>query len=285
MSWYSKYLSVYEKSMSELPEDLLNNVRIKLASIQNNTPWVSVVLIAHNEESRLLSCLWSLSDNICKYPLEIIGVDNNSSDGTVALFEKLGIRCYQEKKKGPGHARQCGLDHALGKYYLCIDSDTMYPPYYIETMVNKLQKPGVAGVTALWSFIRDENHSGMGLYLYEMCRDINLYFLSIKRPELVVRGMVFGFQSDLARKYGFRTDIIRGEDGTLANRLKNDGKIIFTMDRKARALTGHGTLGKDGSLWNAFAVRVFSHLKYLRSYFRKANENDYKDRPENMIEP
>lgn len=284
MSWYSKYLSVYEKSKDEIPAGLIEDVRIKLARIQDGRPLVSVVLIAHNEEPRLLSCLWSLSENVCKYPLEIIAIDNNSTDGTMSLLEKLEVSCYLEKKKGPGHARQCGLNHALGKYYLCIDSDTMYPPHYIETMVNRLQKSGVAGVTALWSFIRDDKHSGLGLYIYEMCRDINLYFLSIKRPELVVRGMVFGFQSDQARKYGFRTDIIRGEDGTLANKLKNDGKIVLITDRRARALTGHGTLGKDGSLWNAFTVRVMSHLKQLRSYFRKANETDYKDRPENMIE-
>ena len=40
-----------------------------------------------------------------------------------------------------------------------------------------------------------------------------------------VRGMVFAFQTDTAHKVGFRTDIIRGEDGSLALGLKKYGKI------------------------------------------------------------
>lgn len=37
--------------------------------------------------------------------------------------------------------------------------------------------------------------------------------------------MVFAFQTDTAHKVGFRTDIIRGEDGSLALGLKNTEKL------------------------------------------------------------
>lgn len=277
MSWYSNYLSVYEKSPDSIPSYLFEKVKALASKIQSNDPVVSVVLIAHNEETRLLSCIWSLSENKCKYPLEIIGIENNSTDATVSIFKKLDIPYYIEYNKGPGFARQCGLDHAQGKYYLCIDSDTMYPPHYIETMVNELKKPGVVGVTALWSFIKNETNSRMSLLFYEFCRDLDLRILFLKRPELIVRGMVFGFHTDIARKYGFRTDILRGEDGSLANNLKEHGKICFLTNRKARALTGYGTLSQDGSLWNAFKVRVIKQIKGLKLYLKKASKNEYEN--------
>ncbi|BDW78249.1 hypothetical protein BFINE_40440 [Bacteroides finegoldii DSM 17565] len=46
-----------------------------------------------------------------------------------------------------------------GKYHINIDSDTMYPPKYVETMVDALERPGVVGVSSLWSYIPDEEHS------------------------------------------------------------------------------------------------------------------------------
>ncbi|BDW78250.1 hypothetical protein BFINE_40450 [Bacteroides finegoldii DSM 17565] len=53
----------------------------------------------------------------------------------------------------------------------------------------------------------------MGLKLYEATRDLHLWLQSFKRPELSVRGLVFAYRTDLARKTGIRTDIIRARTG------------------------------------------------------------------------
>ena len=62
-------------------------------------------------------------------------------------------------------------------------------------------------------------------FFYEKLRDVYFNIQHLRRPELNVRGMVFAFQTDTAHKVGFRTDIIRGEDGSLALGLKKYGKI------------------------------------------------------------
>ena len=82
-----------------------------------------------------------------------------------------------------------GLDHAKGKYHICIDADTLYPPHYIETHVKYLMNPKVACTFSLWSFMVDERHSRFGLWCYEGLRDIYLRLQAIQRPELCVRGM------------------------------------------------------------------------------------------------
>ncbi|MDD4514751.1 glycosyltransferase family 2 protein [Massilibacteroides sp.] len=282
MSWYSKYLSVFEKPFDEASERVIDEIRNKINKKQSNSPIASVVVIAHNEETRLLSCLWSLADNKCKYPIEIIGVNNNSIDRTEDVFRTVGITPLFEGKKSPGYARQCGQAIAKGKYYICIDSDTMYPPYYIQTMINELEKPNIMAVYSLWSFIPNKEFTPIKLFAYELLRDIYIRLLSINRPERGVRGMVFAYRTEFGRKVGYRIELIRGEDGSMALGLKKYGKIKLITSRKARAVTASNTLNADGSLWNSFRVRTIKALKNPAFYFTKQNKPP-KDETSNLI--
>lgn len=281
MKWYNKYLQVYEKPYSEAPQAIVDEVRGKLQKLQSDQPLVTVSLIGYNEEKHLLACLWSLSETRCKYPIEVIGVDNDSKDRTADIFQATGVPYYTEHRHSCGFARLCGLNHARGKYHINIDSDTMYPPHYVETMVDALEKKGVVAVSSLWSYMPDKHHSPLGLTFYEFARDTHLWLQSFKRPELSVRGLVFAYRTDYAKQIGIRTDIRRGEDGSLALGLKAYGKITFLRKRKARAVTGYGTVGADGSLLNSFKVRALKGLRDMAGLFTRKKE--YKDQDDNLI--
>lgn len=281
MAWYKKYLSVYEKPFSDAPKETIEQVRNNISRLQSDQPLVSVVVIAYNEERHLLANLWSLSDMRCKYPVEIIGVDNDSADRTAEIFQATGVPYYTELQHSCGYARRCGLEHIRGKYYICIDSDTLYPQRYVETLVNKLEQKGVVAVSSLWSYIPDKEHSWLGLKLYELLRDTHLFLQSFKRPELSVRGLVFAYNAEYGKKVGYRVDIIRGEDGSMALGLKKYGKICFIRSRKARAITGYGTVGADGSLLNSFKVRAVKSLKSVSNLFTR--KEVYQDDESNLI--
>ena len=281
--WYDKYLSIYGKPFDEVPDTILDEIKKKLGSQQSEDPLVSIVVIAYNEEQRLAACLWSLSELETKYPIEILGVNNNSKDRTEELYQRLGLSYFNEPKQSPGFARQCGLENARGQYHFCIDADTFYPPHYIDLMMSKLTKPNVSCVSSFWSFFPDEQHSAYGLFLFELVRDTFLFVQHFKRPELCVRGMVFAFKTDLARKVKIRTDIRRGEDGSLALSLKPYGKIAFLYDRHARPVTGYGTIGSQ-SLWQSFVQHVkiqgrgFTHIFYKKDHYEDSDENLVKPR-------
>lgn len=280
--WYEKYLSIYGMSYKEIPDQLLDQIKSQLAEKQSPSPLVSVVVIAYNEECRLSACLWSLSDLQTQYPIEIIGVNNNSHDLTEQVYQRLGLPYYNESRQSPGFARQCGLEHARGKYHFCIDADTFYPPLYVDLMMVKLSRPDVSCVSSFWSFFPDKQHSAFGLWLFEMARDMFLFVQHFKRPELCVRGMVFAFNTDYARQVKIRTDIRRGEDGSLALSLKPYGKIAFLYNRKARPVTGYGTIGSQ-SLWQSFVQHVKIQSKGITRIFYK--KDHYEDSDENLVKP
>ena len=125
MAWYDKYLSIYGKALDEIPANIISEIKVSLATQQHQEPLVSVVVIAYNEERRLPACLWSLSEMQTQYPIEILGVNNNSKDRTEEVYQRLGLPYYNESKQSPGFARQCGLNHAKGKYHVCIDADSI----------------------------------------------------------------------------------------------------------------------------------------------------------------
>lgn len=280
--WYDKFLSIYGKSFDEIPAETLDTIKSQLAVQQSANPLISIVVIAYNEERRLAACLWSLSELRSKFPIEILGVNNNSKDRTEQVYQRLGLPYFNESKQSPGFARQCGLEHAKGKYHFCIDADTFYPPRYIDLMMTKLIKPNVSCVSSFWSFFPDGQHSAFGLFLFELIRDTFLWVQHFKRPELCVRGMVFAFKMDLARKVKIRTDIRRGEDGSLALSLKSYGKIAFLYHRQARPVTGYGTIGSQ-SLWQSFVQHVKIQGKGLsRIFFKKEH---YEDSDDNLVKP
>ena len=189
---------------------------------------------------------------------------------------------YNEYQHSCGYARKCGLEHAKGKFHINIDADTLYPPKYVEIMVDSLMKPGVVAASSLWSYIPDKDHSSIGLKLYEFTRDCHLFIQSFKRPELSVRGLVFAYHTEYAKKVGIRVDIKRGEDGSLALGLKKYGKITFVRKSAARAVTGYGTVGIDGSLYNSFKVRAIKYIKNISTLFSR--QETYKDDNSNLIE-
>jgi len=281
--WYDKYITIYGKHFCEVPQYIVDETRERLARLQSPEPLASIVVIAYNEECRLAACLWSLSELNTKYPIEILGVNNNSKDKTEEIYQKLGVPYFNETRQSPGYARQCGLQHAKGKYHFFIDADTFYPSCYVDKMMEILTRPEVSCVGTFWSFYPDKQHSAFSLFWFELIRDTFLWVQHFKRPELNIRGMTFAFNADYARQCTIRTDIRRGEDGSLALELKRFGKIAFLYNRKARPVTGYGTLNEGAilkSLWNRAKVQLrgVSRIFYQTDHYEDSEDNLVKNK-------
>ncbi|WP_084639466.1 glycosyltransferase family 2 protein [Geitlerinema sp. PCC 9228] len=102
---------------------------------------VSIVMPCLNEVRTLETCIDKAKTAIAQLNLqgEIVIADNGSTDGSVALAERLGARVVPVTKKGYGAALIAGMKAAKGHYLVMGDADDSYDFREAVPMVEKLQ--------------------------------------------------------------------------------------------------------------------------------------------------
>ena len=103
-------------------------------------PLVSVIVPAYNVEAYLETCLDSIL-NQDYAPLEIVLVDDGSTDYTGALCDKYArahpcIRVIHKENGGLSSARNAGIAAARGSYLAFVDSDDLIAPCFISALMN-----------------------------------------------------------------------------------------------------------------------------------------------------
>ena len=113
------------------------------------TPFLSIVIPAHNEEGRLPRTLGQIFVFLEKqsYGSEVIVVENGSSDRTLELASEFAARhsdmiVIHEEQRGKGNAVRRGMLEAHGEYRFICDADLSMP---IDE-VNKFLPPMVNDV-------------------------------------------------------------------------------------------------------------------------------------------
>jgi glycosyltransferase involved in cell wall biosynthesis len=94
----------------------------------------SIIVPAYNEAAYLGRALNSLQHQDYDGNYEIIVVDNNSTDETVAVAARHGVRVVSEPRQGVCAARQRGADHAQGEIIISTDADTTQPRDWLRTI-------------------------------------------------------------------------------------------------------------------------------------------------------
>ena len=109
---------------------------------------VSIVIPVYNEAEHLGACLDALARQTVE-PYEVIVVDNNSTDNTVAIAESYPfVRLKREPRQGVIYARDRGFDAAQGELIGRIDADTLIAPDWVETVALLFaERPELAAVT------------------------------------------------------------------------------------------------------------------------------------------
>ncbi len=108
---------------------------------------VSVVLPVFNEEEYVAKCLTSLENQIVPAD-EIIVVDNNCTDQTIAIAKKFNkIRVVKETKQGISFARNRGFNEARSPVVGRIDADSILPRDWVKRIKDDFTKYKIDGLT------------------------------------------------------------------------------------------------------------------------------------------
>lgn len=192
-------------------------------------PVISVVVPAYNEERVIASCLQHLQAQNIQQPYEIVVANNNSTDGTAAVAEKLGARVLNVTEKGYVHAAIAGVDAARGAIIAMTDADTRVPKDWLQRIYATLQaRPELVAVGGPFEF--HDGPSGVR----KMIKLLN--GISPRLMIASLSGMNMAFRKSAYQAVGgFNPKINLQADTYLGNRLAKYGKTMLIKDNVVQA--------------------------------------------------
>ncbi len=241
---------------------LLNEIEVAYKkNLYFGTPEISIVIPAYNEAENIVATLASLCNNKTNIPVEIIVVDNNSTDRTGELVNACGVKCITESNQGITQARNAGLFEAVGSIILNADADTIYPKDWIQAMTKPLVENDEIAITyGRFSFIPTSKPGRVFYYFYEIMADFTRFYNNLKKDKAV---NVYGFNSGFRRLQGLQVEGFNhptgtNEDGFLALKLseRGFGKIHRVKNTKAIVWTTDRRIQMDGGIVKAIIKRL-----------------------------
>jgi len=271
--WIDNRLLTTNK-IDDLPESFFDETREALSKFRSDNPLVSIVVPAFNEEFTIIRTLHSLSRNKTTYPVEIIVVNNNSTDRTQIVLDKLNVKSVFQPVAGWGPARQAGQEKAIGKYILSADADSFYPPQWIQILTTALLKDNISCVYGGYSYLGTEEYPRWKFFFYESFRDIIRAMRHIKRPHFNARGLNMGYPRELGLRKGYVYRKVKGEDGRMCFDLMQYGKVVQVTSDKTQVWTLPRYLKQDGGMLFSFLNHGLTELKRFKNYFKPFPKHD-----------
>lgn len=219
-------------SLQRKKEAKLTHLHVPGAGAQEQTPLVSIIVPAYNEEVNAVRTLKSLLQQ--NYPnLQVIFVDDGSKDETFAsvstAFEtETRVKVFTKQNGGKASALNYGIGHADGDYLVCIDADTQLKEDAVTELMKKFDNDVHVGAVA--GNVKVGNEINM-LTRWQSIEYITSQNFDRRAFDLlncitVVPGAIGAFRKEAIRwAGGFTTDTL-AEDCDLTMRLLRKGYTI-----------------------------------------------------------
>lgn len=121
-------------------------------------PVASAILATYNAMETLPACLDSLREQ--SVPIEIIVVDDGSTDGTRAYLRSVrNVRVLRQAHLGAARARNKGASHAKGDILLFVDADMTFDKNYVRDLIAPLRKPDTSRLQSPVSNLKPDTYN------------------------------------------------------------------------------------------------------------------------------
>ena len=110
---------------------------------------LSIVIPVYNEENHLKDCLDAIAKQTIK-PLEVIVVNNNSTDNSVKIANSYKfVKVLHEQRQHQVFAQTTGFNAAKGDILGRIDGDSVLPTNWTERVLSEFNNSKLAAVTTM----------------------------------------------------------------------------------------------------------------------------------------
>ena len=160
------------------PRQVLADLDSPVISLPNGNmcdelrPGLSVVVPAYNVENYIIDCLQSITSQSIDVPIEVIVVDDGSTDNTGEFIDDFAVQhscisVIHQKNRGLSGARNSGLAVAQREYVAFIDSDDVLPRNALQSLLDAFDPDQYDYISGLWSSMSE---NGTNIKLAETTR-------------------------------------------------------------------------------------------------------------------
>jgi cellulose synthase/poly-beta-1,6-N-acetylglucosamine synthase-like glycosyltransferase len=196
----------------------------------------SVIVPAYNESAGIEATVRSVVAS--DHPVEVIVVDDGSTDGTADIVEALGlpgVRVIRQDNAGKPAALNTGLACSSHPLVVLLDGDTVFEPDAVQILLQPFADPAVGavsgnakvanrgGLLGRWQHIE---------YVVGFNLDRRLFDLAECMP--TVPGAIGAFRREALDRVGGVSDLTLAEDTDLTMALCRDGwRVVYEERAKA----------------------------------------------------
>jgi glycosyltransferase involved in cell wall biosynthesis len=245
-------------------------------------PLVSVIIPCYNGEAFLQEAIESaLAQSY--HRVEVIVVDDGSTDRSAEIAQKLPVRCIRQPNCGLTPSRNRGVRESKGSYIVFLDADDRLRPDAIETGLRVLaQRPECAMAVGDHCFVARD-----GSYLADSRKDClaAFHYEALLRSNFIemISSVLFR-RSVLDEVGGFDTGLRVAEDYELYLRIARNHPIcchsrVVAEYRLHQANASHNSelmltmtlqvLGSQARYIRGDARRLFAFLEGIRNWRRQ----------------
>jgi len=206
----------------------------------------SVVIPTYNRSETVTRCIEHLADQDCAGGLQVIVVDDGSSDDTVAVLNDrphafADFTILTQPNAGPGAARNNGLTRTTAEYVLFINDDALLGPKAVSAHLRAHREHPKSMILGTFDFVPEFAGTPLGRILSETPHLFSYPLFSDGDELSAELGATCNLSvaTDAAKRAGFDERYsFAAEDVDFALRLQDDGFVLRHV-ADARAYHDH----------------------------------------------
>ncbi len=236
----------------------------------SGNPLVSVVCPAYNCAQFIAPALESVFAQTF-HPIEVIVVDDGSTDSTPELIKSYREVCYlRQVNSGPSAARNSGIRAARGEYVAFLDLDDLWIPEKLSNQVAALESCPEAGL-AFSDMSLFSNGGSEELTMFQKYRLTAEYFgherlidravAKLVTMNFIPTSSVVARKTALTQAGGFDEQFRKSEDWDLWLRMALRYPIIYSPELLTLKRVHEVNTSRDSEGMNVASLQVLEKLK------------------------
>ncbi|MFJ3820458.1 glycosyltransferase [Streptomyces nodosus] len=197
---------------------------------------VTVLVPAYNEAKCIENTVRSLMAS--EHPVEVIVIDDGSSDGTARIVEDLrlpSVRVVRQHNAGKPAALNRGLANASHDIIVMMDGDTVFEPATVRELVQPFGDPKVGAVAGNAKVGNRDSLIGAWQHIeYVMGFNLDRRMYDMLRCMPTIPGAVGAFRRSALERIGGMSDDTLAEDTDVTMALHRDGwRVVYAENARA----------------------------------------------------